>query len=229
MMMERKHLYILTLASFLALLGCSQQSTHKIHQKPIQFDSTRAQLSIEYMDKHYGMKKETPTIDPKMIVVHWTAIPTFKKSYEFFYESKLSSKRADIQDAGMLNVSSHYMIKRNGKIYQLLPDTLFARHVIGLNHAAIGIENIGSKNNRLTDAQLRANTYLIKKLAREHNIEYLIAHYEYTRFERHPLWKELNDSYRTEKIDPGQDFMKRLRDNVRDLQLKRGPDSTASN
>lgn len=228
MTLKLKCFSTLTLVTLLALAGCSQQATFQIHQKPIQFDSTRAQLSIKYMDKHYGMQKETPTIDPKMVVVHWTAIPTFKKSYEFFYEPKLGGKREDIQDASMLNVSTHYMIKRNGEIYQLLADTLFARHVIGLNHAAIGIENIGSKKQRLTDAQLRANTYLINKLAKRHNIEYLIGHYEYTSFEGHPLWKEQNDSYRTEKIDPGKEFMRRLRTNVRDLQLKGAPESTAA-
>ena len=217
---------ILAVITLLALLGCSQQSKVEIHQKPIQFDSTRAQLSIEYMEKRYGMDKDEPTIDPKMIVVHWTAIPTFEKSYDFFYEPKLSVQRKDIQDASMLNVSSHYMIKRNGEIYQLLPDTVFARHVIGLNHAAIGIENVGSENNRLTDAQLRANAFLINKLTQTYGIEYLIGHYEYPLFEDHPLWKELDDGYRTEKIDPGREFMKRLRANVQELQLKGPPDST---
>lgn len=224
-MRQLKYFGILLIATFFALMGCRQQPEFEIHQKPIQFDSTRAQLSIEYMHKRYGMDKQEPTIDPKMIVVHWTAIPTFNKSYEFFYEPKLSAEREDIQDASMLNVSTHYMIKRNGEIYQLLPDTLFARHVIGLNHTAIGIENVGTKNNRLTDAQLQANTYLIKKLSKMHDIEYLIGHYEYPLFEGHPLWKELDDGYRTEKIDPGREFMKRLRTNLKDLQLKGAPDS----
>jgi N-acetyl-anhydromuramyl-L-alanine amidase AmpD len=152
-MLKAKLISILISFMLLTLAGCSQQSkTVKIYQKPIKFDSTRAQLSIEYMANRYGMEKQTPTIDPQMVVVHWTAIPTFEKSFEFFYEPTLGPKRKDIQDASMLNVSSHYMIKRNGDIYQLLPDTLFARHVIGLNHSAIGIENVGTDTARLTEA-----------------------------------------------------------------------------
>lgn len=228
-MMNAKIQIVCTLSLFILLLfgGCSQRSNFQIHQKPITFDSTRAQLSIAYMDKRYGMDKDKPTINPQMIVVHWTAIPSFQKSYDFFYDPKLSVQRKDIQDASMLNVSSHYMIKRNGEIYQLLPDTLFARHVIGLNHTAIGIENIGSETNRLTEAQLKANTFLINELTQKHDIEYLIGHYEYTLFEEHPLWKELDDGYRTEKIDPSREFMKRLRSNVSNLQLKGPPVSTS--
>lgn len=203
--------------------GCENQSSFKIHQKPIQFDSTRAQLSLEYLSNRYGMEQEEPTITPQMIVLHWTAIPTFEKSYEFFYESRLNPKRKDIEDESALNVSAHYMVKRNGEIYQLLPDTLFARHVIGLNHAAIGIENVGTKNNRLTDAQLRANVHLIRKLTEKHDINYLIGHYEYPLFEEHPLWKEKDDGYRTEKIDPGKEFMKEVRNRVSSLDLKGAP------
>ncbi|MDZ7658626.1 peptidoglycan recognition family protein [Fodinibius sp.] len=170
------------------------------------------------------MEQEKPTITPKMIVLHWTAIPTFEKSYDFFYDSRLNPKRKDIEDESALNVSAHYMVKRNGEIYQLLPDTLFARHVIGLNHAAIGIENVGTKNNRLTDAQLQANVHLIQELTERHNIEYLIGHYEYTLFEEHPLWKEKDDGYRTKKIDPGKEFMEKVRNQVADLNLKGPPE-----
>ncbi|MDZ7681457.1 MAG: peptidoglycan recognition family protein [Fodinibius sp.] len=132
-----------------------------------------------------------------------------------------------MEDASALNVSAHYMIKRDGTIYQLLPDTLFARHVIGLNHTAIGIENVGSKEQPLTDAQLRANSFLINRLKQRHDISYLIGHYEYPLFEGHPLWKERDESYRTDKIDPGKAFMDRLRENVRGLQLKGPPNSTS--
>lgn len=215
--------YIITIFSLLFILAaCKNKTTLKIHQKSIQFDSTRAQLSLEYLSNRYGIEQKEPTISPKMIVLHWTAIPTFAKSYDFFYNSRLNPRREDIEDASLLNVSAHYLIKRNGKIYQLLPDTLFARHVIGLNHTAIGIENVGTKDNRLTDAQLRANAHLIQQLTQQHNIEYLIGHYEYPLFEEHLLWKEKDDGYRTEKIDPGKAFMKRIRNSVSDLNLK-GP------
>jgi N-acetyl-anhydromuramyl-L-alanine amidase AmpD len=94
-----------------------------------------------------------------------------------------------------------------------MPDTLMARHVIGLNHCAIGIENVGGTTDKpLTEKQLQANIELIKYLDDTYQFEYMIGHYEYTRFEGHPLWKEVDDGYRTVKTDPGEGFMRSLRE-----------------
>ena len=208
------------LVTLFMLTGCKSQSSFRIHQKPVQFDSTRKALSLAYLKQHYDMDQQKPTISPEMIVVHWTAIPTFDKSFEVFDPPTLRNTRPDIKSAGALNVSAHYLVKRDGTIFQLLPDTLMARHVIGLNHTAIGIENVGSKSQRLTKAQLRSNAWLINHLTKKHNIRYLIGHYEYPRFENHPLWKETDDGYRTDKTDPGKVFMRKLRSRVDTLGLK---------
>ena len=90
-----------------------------------------------------------------------------------------------------------------------MPETLMARHVIGLNRRAIGIENIG--NNDLTRAQLETNARLIGSLARRFQIQYLIGHLEYGRFKGSALWEERESEYFTVKPDPGADFMHRLR------------------
>lgn len=212
--------------------GCSgeeaEEMEFEIIQKPIQFDSTRTALSLKYMEEHYGMSPEAPVIDPSMIVVHWTVIPTFDETFEFFDPPILSSSRGDISSAGALNVSSHYLIKRNGEIYQLMPDSLMARHVIGLNHTAIGIENIGSPDRPLTRQQLAANAWLIRRLTEKHDIRHMIGHYEYIFFEHSPLWAEINDGYRTEKTDPGIGFMVELREKVKDLGLKGIPEKAFS-
>ena len=214
---------IYVLLGFMVLAGCQGQTKFAIQQKPVQFDSTRTALSLQYLDEHYGMKQQEPTIIPRMVVVHWTAIPSFEKSFNVFDPPTLRNTRPDIKNAGALNVSAHYLIKRDGTIFQLLPDTLMARHVIGLNHTAIGIENVGSGSQRLTKAQLKANAWLVTHLTKEHDIEYLIGHYEYPLFEKHPLWKEIDDGYRTEKTDPGKLFMKKLRSRVDSLGLMGAP------
>ena len=202
--------------------GCSNKIYFE--QKPIQFDSTRTALSMQYLYERYGIKQDAPTITPKMVVVHWTAVPTFEQTFKVFEPPTLRGSRPDIKEAGALNVSAHYLVDRDGSIAQLLPDTIMARHVIGLNHCAIGIENVGSDTRRLTDAQLRANTWLIRRLKERYSIEYLIGHYEYRLFEGHSLWKEKDEGYRTEKIDPGAVFMLRLRDELKDLKLKGAPE-----
>ena len=169
---------------------------------------------------HYGMMPDKPVIDPQMIVVHWTAIPTLQASYEAFYDSRLPGSRAKIGNASPLNVSVPYLIDRDGSMYQLMPDTLFARHVIGLNHCAIGIENVGDgKNHPLTEAQLEAYEKLIRWLEKKYDIRYVIGHHEYQQFIGHPLWKEKDANYLTEKTDPGDEFMQRLRSQLSDLDL----------
>lgn len=188
---------------------------------PIQFDDERKDLSLEYLDDHYGIKKEIPEIEPKMIVIHWTEFPTLQESFEALNPVHLPGKRSDIQAAGALNVSAHFLVDRDGTIYRLMPDNLMARHIIGLNHLAIGIENVGgTAETPLTQAQLKSNVFLVKYLSKKHPVEYVIGHYEYLLFQDHPYWLEKDKSYRTKKVDPGLKFMEDLRRETKSLNLK---------
>jgi len=196
--------------------------------KPIVFDEQRRQLSLQYLIDRYGIEQSEPTIVPKMIVVHWTVIPTADATFDAFDPAALPGARKEISSAGALNVSSQYLVDRDGTIYQLLPETTMARHTIGLNHVAIGIENVGNGTDLpLTDEQLSSNVAVIRYLSGKYDLEYLIGHYEYTLFEGHTLWRERDRAYRTEKTDPGEDFMQRLRTTVADLNLQ-GPPAPAS-
>lgn len=212
----------LLFALVLLLSGCQSL---QVVERPITFDETREALTLEYMRERYGLEPETPVITPQMVVVHWTAIPTLEASFEAFDPPQLPSARADIADASALNVSAHYLVDRDGTIYQLMPDTLMARHVIGLNHVAIGIENVGGTENTtpLTRAQYKANLALIKELIAKYDISYVIGHYEYPAFAGHPLWLEKDDSYRTEKVDPGVEFMERLGRDLKNYGLNPVP------
>ena len=196
----------------------------QIIEKPIDFGDERQKLTLEYLEDRYGIIQQTPVIDPKMVVVHWTEIPTLEESFSAFYSPTLPGSRPEIADASGLNVSAHYLVDQDGTIYHLMPDTLMARHVIGLNYCAIGIENVGGTSDKpLTDVQLKANIDLIKHLDDIYQLDYLIGHYEYTRFEGHPLWKEVDDGYRTIKTDPGEGFMKSLREALHSLGFKQIP------
>jgi N-acetyl-anhydromuramyl-L-alanine amidase AmpD len=205
-----KNNFLLFLIIFLSLASCN---TLKIIDKPITFDEERYNLTLEYLEHHYNLKQNDPTIIPKMIVVHWTVIPTLEKSFEAFDPSKLPEWRPDIAKASALNVSAQFLIDQDGAIYQLLPETTMARHVIGLNHCAIGIENVGGTGDKqLTKKQLKSNIELIRHLKKKYpDIEYVIGHFEYTYFEGHELWLEKDDGYRTEKTDPGVDFINTIR------------------
>ncbi len=210
------------LLTLFLLTSCSNQATFRILEKPIGFDQERVDLSIEYMKTRHGIEAEHASIVPKMVVVHWTAIPTIESSFDAFNPSRLRG-RADLAGSSALNVSTQFLVDRDGTIFRLLPDTTFARHVIGLNHIAIGIENIGSDNMPLTRAQLKANEALIRYLHRKYRIEYVIGHHEYQRFRGTELWKETDPNYLTTKTDPGDRFMERLRKRLDDLNVSGPP------
>lgn len=202
-------LWMLLLLS-LGVVSC--RGTLEVVERPIEYDIDRRALSLAYLEQRYGLLKSEPSIRPEMIVVHWTGIPSLEGSFAAFDPPRLGSTRPDIQEAGALNVSAHYLIDRNGVIYRLLPDTLMARHVIGLNHCSIGIENVGgTSETSLTRQQLRANARLIRHLIRQYPVNYVIGHHEYTLFEGHPLWLEKDSAYRTVKYDPGESFIRALR------------------
>ena len=207
------------------LLSCS--ASRKIVDKPIVFNEERNQLTIQYLKDRYGLEQDSPNIVPKMIVLHWTAIPTFEGSYDAFYNEKIPSWREVVSMASGLNVSSHFLVDQDGTIYSLMPETTMGRHVIGLNHCAIGVENVGgTKDTPLTKAQLKSNIWLVKYLAKKYNIEYVIGHHEYTLFENHELWLEKDEDYRTKKTDPGDEFMAKVRKATNNFEFKLLPVKT---
>ncbi|QOP44515.1 hypothetical protein FJR45_11420 [Sulfurimonas sediminis] len=195
-----------------------------IIQKPIIFGKKRKELTRAYIQKHYGLHVKNIQIQPKIIVLHWTAVMDVNNSFARLKPQKLLSDRKEIAKASALNVSAHFLVDREGTVYQLMPDNVMARHVIGLNYSSIGIENVGGEANKkedLTPAQVRANISLIKYLKQKYpDIRYLIGHYEYTKMQNNPLWLERDAGYRTQKADPGELFMQEVRAGVQDLHLR---------
>jgi N-acetyl-anhydromuramyl-L-alanine amidase AmpD len=212
----------------LIFLSCSASKV--IVDKPIVFNEERTELTRTYLLERYGLEQESPVISPKMIVLHWTVIPSLEEAFEAFDPATLPNWRPDIENVSGLNVSSQFMVDRDGTIYSLMPETNMARHVIGLNHCAIGVENVGgTKELPLTKAQLKANIWLVEYLTNKYPIDYLIGHYEYTNFEDHPLWLEKDKTYRTVKTDPGKDFMKKVRKATKNLNFKPVPKKPENN
>ncbi|GAB3234971.1 N-acetylmuramoyl-L-alanine amidase [Algoriphagus aestuariicola] len=216
--MRQSVLLLFTLFAF----SCSPKGTFRIIDKPITWNEQREQLSLQYLKDRHGLEQSAATIEPQMVVVHWTAIDNIEVTFDVF-DPPLLGGRADLTGASNLNVSSQFLIDRDGTIFRLLPDTTFARHTIGLNYLAIGVENIGSDDMPLTKAQLKANEQLVRYLKRKYPIDYVIGHHEYQNFQTTELWKEADPNYRTVKTDPGDKFMNQLRKNLEDLNLKPVP------
>ena len=173
----------------------------------IPWTEHRDNLTDEYTLKHYG--KICREIIPQAVVVHWTAMGTLESNWKFFY----AADRGD----GTLNVASQFICDRDGTIWRLMPETKFARHVIGYNHCAIGIENVGGYNGQedLTDAQLAANIRLIRYLhAKYPTIKYVFGHYQQVAARASGLYIELVPGYYSIKTDPGKIFMRGLREEL---------------
>ncbi len=199
----------------------------EIVDRPIDFGAKRIAMTKEYIKDHYDLNVTDITIEPKIILLHWTAVMDLNDSFERLKGEKLFTDRKDIAKASLLNVSAHFIVDRDGTIYRLMPENWMARHAIGLNYSSIGVENIGGENNEkedLTPAQVKANIALVGYLkAKYPTIEYLIGHHEYRDMEATPLWLEKDDDYRTVKKDPGKKFMSEVREGVKMLELKLAP------
>ncbi len=220
--MKKIIFYLFITCGCLILHAPAKSQTFRIFEKPILYNEEREKLSLEYLKNRHGIEKEEATIEPTMVVVHWTAVPTLEATFDVFNPVHLGG-RPELTSASNLNVSAHFLVDRDGTIFRLLPDTTFARHTIGLNYTAIGIENIGGPDDPLTRAQLQANADLIRYLKKKYPITHVIGHHEYYDFQGTEWWKETDPDYLTQKQDPGDRFMKDLRKKLADLDLKSKP------
>ena len=184
-------------------------SSPNIVEKFLPWSENRENLTREYAELHYGMS--ITSIEPQVVVVHWTAGDTWESAYYTFYD--------DTRGDGTVNVSSQFIVDRDGTIYQLMPDNKLARHAIGYNWCAIGIENVGGTNNveNLTYEQLKANIDLIRYLRNKYPaIKYIFGHYQQVIARESGLYIEHVKGYSSVKPDPGSTFMKALQDNLQD-------------
>jgi N-acetylmuramoyl-L-alanine amidase len=196
-----------------AALAQVPQDRGHIIDRPLPFGPRRQQLTLEYIRTHYDPAATSIRVTPRMIVIHATETASLDSTLQLFRPDTLPPFRSDIVRGGAVNVSSQYLVDRDGTIYRLVPDTVMARHVIGLNRIAIGIENVGGgPYPPLTPRQLEADRWLVQYLTKRYpSIRYLIGHCEYGRFRHTPLWEERDSTYITPKTDPGTAFMAQLR------------------
>ena len=196
----------------------------QIVDRPIKFDAERVRLTIEYRRLHQGKQFLTVEIEPKLIVLHYTGGNSADGTWRYFNRTRSEGSRKKLAKAGAVNVSAHFVVDRDGTIFRLMPENRMARHCIGLNHIAIGVENVGDgKKHPLTPQQVEANAKLVRYLAAKHPITHLIGHHEYRAMEGSPLFLELDPKYRNRKPDPGPEFMKKVRARVADLNLAGPP------
>jgi beta-N-acetylhexosaminidase len=129
-------------------------------QRPIPFPTARKQQMAAYARRHYGIDSYRLR-DPKVIVQHYTVTSTFLQTFNTF-----APNRPDPELRELPGTCAHYVIDRDGTIYQLVPRSIMCRHTVGLNYTALGIEHVGFsdgeilRNARQLDASLRLTRWL---------------------------------------------------------------------
>ena len=193
----------------------------RVVDAPIAWSAERARLTLDYRRAHSDPDATDLVIEPRVIVLHYTGGDSARSTRAYFDATRIEAARKDLARAGAVNVSSHFLVDRDGTIYQLQAPTRYARHCIGLNHIAIGIENVGDEQHGLplTDAQVAADAALVRELAARFPITHLLGHSEVMSFRAHPYYVERDPKYRNDKPDPGARFMARVRAEVADLNL----------
>ena len=123
--------------------------------KPIPFGAARKAEMAHYAQLHYGI--HSWRLHPRVIVEHYTATTSFAPVWNTF-----ASDRPDPELGQLPGTCAHFVIDRDGTIYQLVALTVMCRHTVGLNYAAIGIEHVGSSDAEILHdpAQLRASLRL---------------------------------------------------------------------
>jgi len=123
-------------------------------RRPIPFGADRKGQMRAYARRHYGI--DSFRLSPRVIVQHFTASNSFASAFNTF-----ASNSPDVEFGERPGVCAHYLIGRDGTIARLVPTSIMCRHTVGLNHAAIGIEHVGTSdgqvlgNRRQVGASLR--------------------------------------------------------------------------
>ena len=107
---------------------------------PIPFGVVRRRQMTEYVARHYGsfMKPTYLLKNPKVIVIHYTAGPSFESAFNTFANDVPDSELHELPAT-----CAHFVIDQHGTIHQLVPLAYMCRHTVGLNWTAIGIEHVG--------------------------------------------------------------------------------------
>jgi N-acetylmuramoyl-L-alanine amidase len=141
-------------ALVLALLLAVAPRPHIIW-KPIPYGPHRKAEMAAYAEKHYGI--HSWRLHPRVIVEHYTASNSFSAAWNTF-----AANTPDPELHELPGDCAHFIIDRNGRIYQLVRLDVMCRHTVGLNYVAIGIEHVGTSDAEILHdrAQLRSSLEL---------------------------------------------------------------------
>jgi beta-N-acetylhexosaminidase len=157
----------------------------------VPFGADRIRETVGYEQRHYGLQRST-LIGPHVIVEHYTGNRSFAATWATF-----ASDAPDPELGEKPGTCTHFVVDRDGTIYQLVRLPLVCRHTVGLNWTAIGIEHVGTSDQEIlrNPRQLTASLALTLWLSRRYRIprNQVIGHNESLRSpyhrERYVQWR----------------------------------------
>jgi N-acetylmuramoyl-L-alanine amidase len=157
----------------------------------IPYPAKRKHEMAAYAKRHYGIDSWR-IAGPHVIVEHYSVTPVLNATIDAF-----ASDTPDAELGGLPGDCAHFVVDRDGSVYQLVPTTIMCRHTVGLNYTAIGIEHIGSSDADILDnarqrvASLRLTLWLMSRY--RISLRNVIGHNESLRSpyhrERVPQWR----------------------------------------
>lgn len=133
-----------------------------ISKRLIPFGDARRRQMARYSKIHYGERQWR--LQPRGIVQHYTATRSLASVFATF-----RANDPDIELGQRPGVCAHFVIDRNGKIFQTVPLHIRCRHTVGLNHATIGVEHVAVSdadvmdNRRQRAASLQLSAWLAQR------------------------------------------------------------------
>ncbi|TMK76045.1 MAG: N-acetylmuramoyl-L-alanine amidase, partial [Actinobacteria bacterium] len=105
-----------------------------IDADPIPYGHKRKHEMARYSKRHYGQPR-WHLRDPKVIVLHFTAGPSYQSAWHVFASNAPNNGE-------LPGVCSHFIVAKSGRIHRTVRPTIRCRHTIGLNYTAIGVEMV---------------------------------------------------------------------------------------
>jgi len=171
---DLRALAVVCLACLLAACGAGAVGSRteasvqrpRIVTKLIPFGAKRRAETAAYAKRHYGIGTWRLR-HPRVIVEHYTAADSFASTWAAFARDTPDGELGELP-----GTCAHFVVDRDGTIYQLVPLSVMCRHTVGLNYTAIGVEAVGTSDAEIlrNPAQLNASLRLAAWLMETYGI-----------------------------------------------------------
>jgi N-acetyl-anhydromuramyl-L-alanine amidase AmpD len=120
----------------------------RIVEDHIPYGPRRKRQMAGYSERHYGTRRWKLT-DHRVIVLHFTAGPSYESAHNHFASN--APNRGELP-----GVCAHYIVDKDGTIYEQVALRIRCRHAIGLNYRAVGIEMVqeAGRSSHWADRQI---------------------------------------------------------------------------